>query len=201
MIYFTSDTHFNSKETLERENRPFKNAKKFDKFVISLWNKQTRKDDVIFHLGDFANYNKTDTTTWKNSLIYAKKIKAKIILIIGNNEERIISQHFNSDFDKFKEFCKQNGFFDVKKEEFLTINGINFYLNHYPRNHKDGYVNLFGHTHRATGLWKPYGLNMDCDLNHFYLFSQKDIINLLERKSKWWDHDIDTLDMGENVKT
>ncbi len=55
-------------------------------------------------------------------------------------------------------------------------------------------MNLFGHTHRTTGLWKLYGLNVGCDLNHFYLFSEDEIFRLLELKSKWWDSDVDNLD-------
>ena len=70
-----------------------------------------------------------------------------------------------------------------------------FYLNHFPRKHKNDCINLFGHTHRTTGLWKPYGLNVGCDINHFYLFSQNDIHLLLKRKAEWWDIDPDALDI------
>lgn len=194
MIFFTSDTHFGSDDTLIRENRPFKNHKKFDNYVLSIWNKQTNKDDVIYHLGDFLNYNSKDEN-WKNTLAYVKKLKAQIILIIGNNEKQIIHNHFNGKFNDFRLFCIQLGFKDVLMDAQIEMNGETFYLNHYPRNHKAGVINLFGHTHRTTGLWKPYGLNVGCDLNHFYLFSQDEIFRLLDLKKKWWDADIDNLSM------
>ena len=45
MNYFTSDTHLGSIHAIIRENRPFKNSKSFDKYIIKLWNKQTTKQD------------------------------------------------------------------------------------------------------------------------------------------------------------
>lgn len=195
MIFFTSDTHFGGLDTIERENRPFKSCDKFNKYTIKLWNKQSGKNDIIYHLGDFVNYNEKDRISWSNAIRLAKKIKAKVILIIGNNEERVIKYHFGDNFDKFRQFCIDLGFQDVKKEEFLEFNNKKFYLNHFPRKHKDGYINLFGHTHRTTGVWKPFGLNMGCDLNHFYLYTVDEIERLLEVKNRRWDKDEDNLCM------
>lgn len=194
MYFFTSDTHFGSEDTLVRENRPFKNHKEFDKYVISLWNKQANKKDIIYHLGDFLNYNSKDELSWEKSLTYVKKIKAKVILIIGGNEQRVIDKHFNGNFESFRKFCIKLGFYDVKIDCELKIAKQKFYLNHHPRNHKKDYINLFGHTHRTTGLWKPYGLNVGCDLNHFFLYSEDEIFRILTLKNKWWDNDVDNLD-------
>lgn len=189
MLFFTSDTHFACKDTLKSENRPFKTCKQFEDFVVEAWNKQAKKRDTIYHLGDFVSYNQKDTKSWKNGLAVVKRINAKVILVIGNNEQRLIDARFGGSFEDFQKYCINLGFADVKKSEFLVLQGKKFYLNHHPINHKQGYVNLFGHTHRATGLWKPFGLNVCCDLNHFYLFSEKEIFRLLEAKTKWWDLD------------
>ena len=118
-----------------------------------------------------------------------KKFKADIVLITGNNEERIIKNEFDDDYEKFRNAMLSCGFSDVKKEDFISFGKNNYYLNHYPVNHKDNYVNLFGHTHRATGLYKPYGFNVGCDLNHFDLHSEKDIESLVKEKAKFWDND------------
>ena len=116
-----------------------------------------------------------------------------VILIMGNNEQRVMKDYFGNRFEPFKKYCKELGFYDVKKEEYLKIGRLKLYLNHYPSKHKEGYLNLFGHIHRTTGLWKPFGLNMDCDLNYFYLYSQKDIENLNALKVKFWDKDKECL--------
>lgn len=188
MIFFTSDTHFGDDGIIKREKRPFKNNKQFTKKIIRIWNKQANKDDIIYVIGDFFNYNKTETTSWKKTLFLPKKFKAKIIVICGNNEDRIINQEFDGNFDKFRELLINNGFLDIKKEEYLSLGNQKFYLNHFPENKKDDYVNLFGHNHRSTGLWKPFGLNVDCDLNYFYLYSQEEILVLVKEKEKFWDN-------------
>lgn len=194
-IFFTSDLHFGNDKALKRENRPFKNWKTFYKKVIKFWNHQAKKEDIIYCIGDFVDYVPGRQSNCQYCLKLVKKIKAKLVLIVGNNEERLIKDCFDNDFAKFKDFCIKLGFFDVKKDEYLEIEGIHFYLTHRPYNHKKNYVNLFGHTHRATGLWKPYGINVGCDLNHFRLYDLKEIKRLLSLKEKYWDNDEDNLSM------
>lgn len=193
--FFTADTHFGSDEILTRENRPFPTMEAFHEFVIGSWNTDAGLDDIIYHLGDFISYNQIDKDTWHEGLLLVQQFHSKIVLIIGNNEERIIAEHFAGSFEDFRAYCMELGFHDVCKDLYLTIDNTDFYLNHYPRNHKDGYVNLFGHTHRATGLWKPYGLNMGCDLNHFMLFSVPEIKRLLREKELYLDTDPDAWSM------
>lgn len=84
-----------------------------------------------------------------------KPVKAEIRVIIGNNEERIIRDLFNDDINAFIKFCEN---YNVKAmvDDYITFEGYEFYINHYPRKHKNEYINLFGHVHRVTGLWKPY---------------------------------------------
>ena len=81
MIFFTSDTHFSSIHAIIRENRPFKNFRAFDKHVIKLWNKQAGVDDIIYHLGDFVNYNDKENNSWQMALKLVKKIKAKALML------------------------------------------------------------------------------------------------------------------------
>lgn len=189
--YFISDTHFSDKNSLKRENRPFKNVEDFDNAVINNINGMVNKDDILWHLGDFVNYNENDNKSWKKSVKLALRINCKVILVIGNNEERVIKYHFNNDFEKFRDYLISScGFFDVRHDSFLNINNEKFYLNHYPSKHKDGYTNLFGHLHRIS-LYKPFGINMSCDLNHFYPFSEEELFSILDRKTNYWDYDED----------
>lgn len=188
-IFFTSDTHFESNNTLLRENRPFENSEIFAKYIINLWNSQVTENDIIYHLGDFINYNQNEKSNWQKALKRVQEIKCKVILIIGNNEERIIKEFFNEDFEKFKEYCKNEGFYDVKKEDYIELRNRKFYLNHFPINHKENYINLFGHVHRITGLYKPFGINIGCDLNHFLLYSEKELFKVLKDKELYWDYD------------
>lgn len=193
MNFFTADPHFLNEHILIRENRPFHNSIEFKDYILKLWNSQVSSDDTIYCLGDWLNYGKGDTESWKSSIKLSTYLKCPVILIIGNNEERVIFNEFNNSFNRFKTHAINSGFKDVFQEKYLTMRWKTFYLNHYPRNHKDNCINLFGHTHRWTGLYKPYGLNVGCDLNHFRLFSEEDIFFLLSEKENYCDKDADIL--------
>lgn len=189
MYFFTSDLHFDNEETLSLDNRPFKNTKQFDSFVIKQFNKQAKKEDTIFVVGDFVDCDGVESESWKKSLAYVKKINSNVVLIMGNNEDRVVKYFFDGDFDSFRKYCLDMGFQEVYKNLEINFSNINFYLVHKPIHYKSGIINLFGHMHRAGGLYKPFGLNIGCDLNHFRLYSQEDILNLLKMKDRYWDHD------------
>lgn len=189
MYYFTSDVHFNNMDTIINDNRPFASTKKFDKYVLKLWNKQVNKDDTIYVVGDFMDCDGENDDSWKKSILYVQKIKANVVLIMGNNEERVVKYYFDNDYEKFKKYCIEVGFKEVHKSLSLMFNEKNFYLVHKLANYKKDSINLFGHSHRACGLYKPCGFNVGCDLNHFRLYSEKDIEFLLSMKAKYWDSD------------
>lgn len=189
MKFFTSDLHFNDAPTLKMDSRPFKTAKQFDNFVIKHWNKVAKKGDTIYVVGDFVDCDGAGYDSWKKSITYVKRVKANIVLVVGNNEERVIKNYFDSDFDKFREYCLGLGYKDVCKNATIKINEIDFYLVHKPTQYNPNMLNLFGHVHRSGGLYKPFGINIGCDLNHFMLFSEDEIMRLLAMKHKFWDVD------------
>lgn len=189
MLFFISDAHFCDKETLILDNRPFRSTKKFDKTVIKIWNKQANKNDTIYFLGDFVDCNNSQSSSWKKSIKYVSRIKAKVVLIIGNNEARVIKYFFGDNFEKFRDYCLQVGFKDVLKDCELNVRGYNFYLVHKPKDCKKDILNLYGHVHRSGGLYKPFGFNVGCDLNHFRLYSEDDIMHLMRMKEEFWDKD------------
>ena len=189
MKFFTSDLHFGSDDTIKLDKRPFKNSKDFEKQTIKSWNKVAGKNDIIFVVGDLVDCHSSTNNKCLNNFNVIKKLKAKIVLILGNNEERIIKYYFNDNFDEFKKYCISLGFNDIKKDDIININNISFYLIHKPKHHKKEMLNLFGHSHKAMGLYKSFGFNIGCDLNNYQLYSEQDITNLLEKKNKYWDKD------------
>lgn len=189
MNFFTSDLHLNGEQTLITNNRPFKNVGQFNKYLIKIWNKQVTKNDTIYVIGDFFDCNDEKNKDWEKCFKFLKKIKAKIFLILGNNEERIIKHFFDGNFENFRAYCIKKGFLDIKKNTTLEICHRQFYLTHKPKNRSKTCLNLFGHCHRAMGIYKSFGFNIGCDLNHFRLYSEKDINHLIEMKEKYWDRD------------
>ncbi|MBQ7308381.1 MAG: metallophosphoesterase [Clostridia bacterium] len=189
MNFFTSDLHFGSNETIIFDKRPFKNSKDFEKKIIKKWNNLAKKEDIIYIVGDMVDCHLDNKDNSINKLELVKKIKAKVVLILGNNEERIMEYFFDNNFNKFKSFCISLGFLDVKVSDIVNINGTQFYLTHKPKNHKNNMLNLFGHSHKAMGLYKSFGFNIGCDLNNYELYSEQDINLLLLKKTKYWDND------------
>ena len=189
MRFFTSDIHFGDEFTLKVDARPFVSTKKFDKFILKIWNKQARKGDTIFVVGDFVDCDGAEHDGWKKTIGYVKKVKADVVLIIGNNEERIIKYFFDNDFESFKKYCLSLGFKDVVKDMEISFCGRDFFMTHKPVDKKEGVINLFGHIHRSTGIYRPFGFNIGCDNNHFRLYSEKDIMKLVQKKHEYWDKD------------
>ena len=189
MRYFSSDLHFDGAEDFWIDNRPFRDMKSFEKYIIKAWNKQANKNDVIYVIGDFVDCDGPNNISWQHTLNIVKKFKAKIVLIIVNNEERVIKYFFDGNYDKFRDYCLSCGFADVRKNHTINLQGNEFYLVHKPKQCKKDKLNLFGHTHRAGGVYRSYGFNVGCDLNFYRLYSENDIIKMLSLKEKYWDKD------------
>lgn len=193
MYFFTSDIHFNDPEILEMERRPFSSCEQFNEFVFEVWNTQASSGDTIFVVGDFLDCNNGDSALWKTSIGYPSRLNADVVLIAGNNEERVITHFFGGDFEKFREECLKNGFKDVLRSADISFGGYDFHLVHKPKDYKEGVLNLFGHVHRAGGLYMPFGFNVCCDLNHFRLVTEEDVIYYIGTKNNYWDHDTNLL--------
>jgi len=79
MIYFTSDMHFGHKNIIEYCDRPFEDLTDMHTKLISNWNTIVKKDDIVFHLGDFCFNNEPE--------IYESKLNGRIMHIKGNHDE------------------------------------------------------------------------------------------------------------------
>jgi len=192
MNFFTSDIHFCDESTMRSDNRPFKNVNEYDKFIIKDFNKTAKKGDIIYVAGDLLDCDGPETDEWIKGLNLVKKINADIVLVIGNNEQRIIKHFFNGDFDAFVKCCKEHGIKDVHKSLDVEFGGKKFHLVHQIKDGDKRKINLFGHTHLCSGLYHPYGLCISTDLNHFRLFTEEIILGYLERKYKYWEPDENT---------
>ena len=53
-LFFTSDTHFWHSNIIKYCNRPFMDIEEMNEEIIKRWNDKIEKDDLVFHLGDFA---------------------------------------------------------------------------------------------------------------------------------------------------
>lgn len=190
-LWFTSDSHFASDRIIVREHRPFKNSAEFASQVIQLWNDQVSVGDMLYIVGDFCSYSFDEADVWGIGLHYVTHIKCNVFLVLGNAEERLIKEEFHNNFEEFRTYCKSIGFYDVALSIDVNSCGRTLHLVHKPSQSIPGMINLFGHVHRATGLFKQCGYNVSCDVTHFYLTSEQDIVDYEKVRELFWDIDCD----------
>jgi len=77
--WFTSDNHFSHTNIIGYTNRPFKDINEMNEKMIENWNSVVKREDTVFHLGDFSMRNLFNTL--KDRLI------GNIVFIKGNHDE------------------------------------------------------------------------------------------------------------------
>lgn len=182
-IWFTSDTHFGHKNILTFCERPFNSVEEMDNAIIERWNSKVGKDDIVFHLGDFAF---ASNKRWQD-LIY--KLNGKIYLILGNH-----------DITRWPGTYTMQLFDRVENQIMLKIdNKYKVYLNHFPflcydgtyRNPEDCTIQLHGHVHERIGdtgkdaqrlqYRFPYQYDVGVDNNNFYPVSWEEILKIIHK--------------------
>ena len=77
-IWIISDTHFGHYNIIKYCDRPFKNVTDMDEALITNWNNEIKKDDKVYHLGDFG------LPSSYNILPY---LHGRIRLVLGNHDD------------------------------------------------------------------------------------------------------------------
>lgn len=170
-IFFTSDTHFGAERTLELSRRPFRNVEDMDLSLCSNWNKSVRNKDILFHLGDFGDFNQL------------RHLNGKICFVKGNYEKNI-------------ELPKDLIYKVILNGKKIEINGRQYRLVHelignsqFPAGKTDFY--LFGHIHR-TCIVKRNGVNVGTDCYRFTPVSLEEIEFLRGGVEKFFDQNVFT---------
>lgn len=78
--YFVSDTHFFHANILKYCNRPFANVDEMNRVMVENWNRVVGKNDIVYHLGDFAFADHQKTCS------ILDKLNGSITLILGNHD-------------------------------------------------------------------------------------------------------------------
>jgi calcineurin-like phosphoesterase family protein len=130
--WIISDTHFNHSNIIKLCERPFHTTEEMNEVIIENWNRKVGKNDLVFHLGDFAFANK-ETTKY-----FASRLNGVKHLILGNHDDSHSTKYF-----------RECGFEFVSKYPIIIHD---FYiLSHAPMTLRQNsfYVNLHGHTHET----------------------------------------------------
>lgn len=172
-IFFTADTHFNQQRTLDYSinRRIFKDLNEMNSVLIENWNSEITNKDIVYHLGDFGDYE------------YRKFLKGNIRLILGNYEESDIKNAESI------ESIKNYGFESVQGNTILNINGLRIHLSHMPSKFDTAVdFNLFGHIHGRQQI-KEFGLDVGVDAQNY---APIDLDTVLRFKDafKYYDNEV-----------
>jgi len=138
-IFVISDTHFHHQNVIQYANRPFKTAEEMDEEMIKRWNKVVGKEDIVFHLGDFALWDEDEIKKLR------QRLNGTIFLFRGNHDHRK----------------------KVDNAGFIIIEGTlemdNLIFSHYPLTKEEipkGFINIHGHIHAKDSY---YGINVSVE--------------------------------------
>lgn len=172
-IFFTSDTHFYHTNIIRFCHRPFESVEEMNETMIERWNEKVGKDDIIFHLGDFAFCG---SSQYKKLL---DRLNGKIYLALGNHDWRNINEGCWKRFE------------EVSQQYKIKIDEQRIYLNHFPFLCYDRHSwQLFGHVHSGElsndgkdiprlSMTFPTQMDVGVDSNNFEPYSWEDIKRII----------------------
>lgn len=170
--WFTGDTHFGSKRTLELSRRPFATDKEMDRIMISNWNSVVRPNDTIYHVGDFGDYE------------ISHQLNGKIHLLFGNYERDDI----HLDNVTLHDLRNKFNFASVNIGSLLHIEEFNIDLVHEPKARRNNFT-LFGHIHKLQ-MVKRNALNVGVDCHNFMPIDFGEVLFYKNAIQNHYDHEV-----------
>jgi calcineurin-like phosphoesterase family protein len=178
--------------------------------LVKKHNIRVGDNDLVFHLGDFGEYD------------VAKYLNGYHVLIMGNYDYDYMEKYYNGDFMKFREdIISKYNFIEVYID--FNIDACDFdndgvlsqmlsdevsyiHLTHKPMDciwflnkdygletdtENDGkyIMNLFGHIHEKAKV-KRFGLNVGIDCNHYYPISSVEVVFYLKAILHHYDENV-----------
>jgi len=160
-VWFTSDTHFRQKRTLDLSRRPFLNVDEMDMEIVSNWNKRVTMNDIVVHGGDFMDPVFVDS---KLAEYLGNLNFKKLHWVLGNWDRGCL--------DKIQKAVLESGRdIEIHESQYsFTDNGRRYVVVHEPNDFpidagKDDIV-LFGHIH-GRDFAKRNGFDIGTDYHGF----------------------------------
>lgn len=182
--WFSSDLHHRQKNIVKFTNRGKDTTQEaHDDWLIEVWNKQVRKGDTVYLLGDISFSSKYEEVREFMHVLNGKKI-----IIKGNHDD-------SSMLNKLLDNTAISEWRDYKE---IKLGGITTCLFHFKITnwHKQGYgsLHLYGHSHGSSV--DVGGKCLDVGLDSVYnifgehkLLSEEDVLEYMQgRTVKVEDH-------------
>ena len=162
MTYFTADLHLGHNNIIASCGRPFSDVDEMNNAIIGNWNSRVTDRDDVWVLGDVAYRSAEHVGT------FLGRMKGRKHLVLGNHDRSWMKTLDASEY-----------FVSIEQMSFLSLEGRNIILCHYPMMEWDGshhgsYL-VYGHIHGNYGqsFWplissNDHMLNAGVDINGFY---------------------------------
>ena len=159
-IWITSDTHFNHRNIVDLQGRPFANVDEMNECMIENWNRTVGKNDEVWHLGDFGMDNKV--SKWRLQDIF-NSLNGRLNLVLGNHDEH------------YKDLIRW-GWNSVQHYKKIKSDGKRAILCHYPLaswngqnkwnsdDNKSATIHFHGHCHGTLKSHLPYRDDVGVDV-------------------------------------
>lgn len=151
-FFITSDTWFGRPQILQIANRTkFSDIDDMNKSMIKEWNKKVGKDDLVFHLGNFA----WDPITARKIL---KKLNGTIIFLLGNSDDALVEVAHEFDGKVY-----------ISDMQIIELEHHDSVISHYPLSDwpgkETGTIHMHGHSvySHKTDLRIEKRFNVCCD--------------------------------------
>ena len=172
-IWFTSDMHFNHTNIIKYCERPFHTIDKMNEVLIRNWNDRVKKEDIVYHLGDFCFYRGKEAAGSKTSVReWESKLNGKVIHVLGNH-------------DSHNSMMEQNLRIVTKFGNKLIL------MTHIPPKETDNLepydLVLCGHVHEKwdhTWINGKLVINVGCDVHKFMPINKNEIMRLVYKYEK-----------------
>ncbi len=139
-----SDTHFWHENIIKYCSRPYASVAEMNEDMVAKWNAVVKKDDIVWHLGDFCFGAKEHVKE------IVSRLNGRISLVLGNHDHHKPGFYYDSGFHRVYDH-------PVVVSDF-------FILSHAPLQWvKDGdaYANVYGHVH-AQEMYRDFTTNSFC---------------------------------------
>ena len=187
--WFTADTHWCQKRTLELSRRPFKDITEMDLTMISNWNKTVAPDGIVYHAGDFIDPEKiNELPTLLSNLNYKE-----LHWVLGNYDRKMKPQ-----IDKIVESINDGRkiyLYDKVDAESIcrvTLDNKKFVVIHEPvtvpaANEKDT-TYLYGHIH-GRAFAKRNGFDLASDYHRYTPISEEEVL-WFKNDMQYWNENV-----------
>jgi calcineurin-like phosphoesterase family protein len=171
--FFSSDYHFQHKNIIRYDNRPFSDLTEMEEQIVKRHNLIVGENDDFYYLGDLGlGYNKRELSRMEELLW---RLNGNKYFIKGNHDHK----------ETIRIYEQVGTFLGGQKR--IRLDGIDVMLNHFPMRTWDkshhGSYHLYGHHHGDIER-TPWGRSMDVGImcNNYAPFSWEEVHNILSKR-------------------